>query len=1074
MKKKLSALCLALVMALCTLLPSPLPATEVNAAGTTFIVHYGGRADGDYTGWNMWIWEEGHDGVSVQFTEEDSFGKIAIYQCKTDAARIGFIVRLNEWEAKDVTEDRYADITGDVVEIWVTSEQAAFSTTPPEGASSYNYAAVEEERLNLYNEEDALKLNVHYYDNDGTYDAQAVTAYAWLGGESGGKYPLHSTDDFGGLFHVGLAAEGYTTAGVKILQNGVADCSRTIDLSKAVDNVLDIYIVEGNPVVWYDVAEVSYDPVIVDAAFASTTSKQILFTLSKAVDTADANLVNSFKVTDQDGNEQALSKIWSSAPGVEFSAVLILKEALDLTKTYTIHLDGYQSMEVSMKDVIGSTYYDEAFAYDGELGAIYSKDKTDFRVWAPTASAVVLNLYSDGHGDTLLESIPMTADIKGTWVTTKEGDLNGTYYTYSVTVNGDTQEAVDLYTKSAGVNGNRGMILDMDATDPEGFDQDVRPEFVNATDAVIYELHIRDLSSDPSSGISNVGKYLGLTETGTKNSDGLSTGLDHIKELGVTHVQILPMYDYATVDESKLDSNEFNWGYDPKNYNVPEGSYSTDPFNGEVRVKELKTMIQTLHENDIRVVMDVVYNHTYSATGSNFQKIVPNYYYRMKNGGFSNASGCGNEVASERAMARKYIVESVVYWATEYHIDGFRFDLMGCLDKETMLAVRAALDEVDSSIIIYGEGWTSGDSTLIANDRALKASTYKLPGIGAFSDDIRDGLKGNVFNDLDKGFINGNIALIESAKIGIVGATDHPQTDYRTHDKAIRWWAGAPTQSINYLSCHDNLTLWDKLSISNASDSEEDRIRMNKLGAAMVFTSQGVPFLQAGEEMLRSKPSATEAGVYDHNSYKSPDSTNSIKWDNKANVADVTDYYKGLIALRKAHGAFRLTTTEEVQNSLSFAEAPEGVIAYSLLGSPNGETAEKIYVIFNANNENVTLDLPEGTWDILVNDTSAGTESLGQVSGSVEVARISAMVLTSGTAPTSSGDATDGTDGASDGSASADSSSNGAGNAGDGSADGNASATSGAPVWVWIVVGVVLAGVAAIALWFLARKKSLK
>ncbi|MBQ1228867.1 MAG: hypothetical protein IIX87_03230, partial [Firmicutes bacterium] len=434
MKKTLTALCLALVMALSTLLPSPLPAAEVNAAGTTFIVHYGGRADDNYNGWNMWIWEEGHDGTAVQFTEEDGFGKIAMYQCKTDAARIGFIVRLNEWEAKDVTEDRYADITGDVVEIWVTSGQSEFSTTPPAGYSSYNYAAAEEERLNLYNEEGALKLNVHYYDNDGTYDAEAVTAYAWLGKESGGKYPLTSTDDFGGLFQVGLKADGFETAGVKIYQNGIADCNRTIDLSKVVDNTLDIYIVEGNPTVWYSAEEVNFQPIIVKAAFAATTSKQIVFTLSKAVDTADANLVNSFKVTDQDGNEQPLSKVWSAAPGVEATATLILGEAMDLSKSYTLHMDGYQSAEVSMDDVIGSAAYDEAFAYDGELGALYSKEKTDFCVWAPTASAVVLNLYADGHTDSLLESIPMTAGEKGTWTATKAGDLHGTYYTYSVTV----------------------------------------------------------------------------------------------------------------------------------------------------------------------------------------------------------------------------------------------------------------------------------------------------------------------------------------------------------------------------------------------------------------------------------------------------------------------------------------------------------------------------------------------------------------------------------------------------------------------------------------------------------------
>ena len=1003
MSKKTTAVLMGVFLLLSSLFSALLPVTTANAAGTTLIVHYGGRADGNYEGWNLWIWEEGRDGQAVQFTSSDDFGKIAIYQCKTDTARIGFIVRLNEWEAKDVTEDRYVEVTDSVMEIWVTSEVAEFTTTPPEGASSYDFAALEEERLAVYDKDEALKLNVHYYGFSESYDAESVEAYAWLGDDAGGSYPYVETDDYGAVFHVGLLPAAGQNAGVKIYVNGADDCirSREVDLSRAVDNVLDIYLVEGNPNVWYSPEEASFAPVIVDAVFAADSSKKIIFTLSKPIDTADTTEGSKFTVTDESGVSYPIVKVWSASPKVESSAYLIMKEPLDLTKSYYIEREGYDGTAVSIRDVIGSTYFDDAFAYDGDdLGAVYTPDGTSFRVWAPTATAVSLNLYEKGDGDNLMESVPMEKSEKGTWTYHKDGDLNGVYYTYSVTVNGVTNEAVDLYARSTGVNGNRGMILDLYATDPEGFSEDVRPAFVNPTDAVIYELHIRDLSSDSSSGIQNTGKFLGLTETGTVNSDGLPTGLDHIKELGITHVQLLPSYDYATVDETKLDTPQFNWGYDPKNYNVPEGSYSTDPYNGAVRVNEFKQMVQALHENGIRVVMDVVYNHTFSLVDSNFQKTVPDYYYRRNGDSYSNASGCGNETASERAMMRKYMIDSVVYWATEYHIDGFRFDLMGIHDRETMNAIREALNEVDPSIIIYGEGWTGGDSTLPESERALKRSNYLLNGVGAFSDDIRDSLKGNVFDDYDTGFINGKPGMEESVKISVVGCTENDQTDYTNHDKASAFWSGSPSQTINYLSCHDNLTLWDKLCTSNADDSEEDRIKMNKLGSAIVFTSQGIPFLQAGEEMLRSKPSATVAGGFDSNSYKSPDSTNSIKWDNKGNVSDVYEYYRGLIAFRKAHGALRMPTTAEVQEHLTFInDVPENVVAYTITGSPNGEIAETLYVIYNANKEDITVTLPEGTWDIYVNGEKAGTEILGTAEGTLQVAGISAMVLTQGTSP---------------------------------------------------------------------------
>ena len=488
-----------------------------------------------------------------------------------------------------------------------------------------------------------------------------------------------------------------------------------------------------------------------------------------------------------------------------------------------------------------------------------------------------------------------------------------------------------------------------------------------------------------------------MTERGTKNSEGLATGLDHILDLGVTHVQILPSYDYATVDETKLDTAQFNWGYDPKNYNVPEGSYSTDPYHGEVRVNEMKQMIQTLHENGIRVNMDVVYNHTYNLADSWFQKTVPDYYYRKNGDNYSNGSGCGNETASERAMMRKYIVDSVVYWATEYHVDGFRFDLMGVHDLDTMKAVREALDQVDPSIMVYGEGWTGGESALPEAQQATKNHTYQLDRVGAFSDDIRDGIKGSVFDSLDKGFVSGKEGMEESIKFGVVAATPHPQVMISKNNKKSTNWSGQPGQSINYISCHDNLTFWDKLAISNADDSEADRVKMNKLGSAIILTSQGVSFMQAGEEMLRSKPNEKSESGFDENSYCSPDATNSIKWDNKGNVIDTYEYYKGLIAFRKAHSALRMTTATDIQNTLTFMSGLDAnVVAYTIKGEAQGETAQNIAVIYNGNPDAVTVNLPAGTWDICVNGEKAGCESLGTAEGSVTVEGISAMVLVQG------------------------------------------------------------------------------
>lgn len=970
---------------------------QVKAAGTTLIVHYGGREDNNYDNWNLWIWEEGADGQTVDFRAEDDFGKIGVYQTTNTPAKIGFIVKKGDWEAKDVEADRYAEMSSSTTEIWVTSAVEDFVYEAPEGYSSYDFEGQEQERLTVYDKEEALKLNVHYFREDENYETSEVLG--WKDDSAPGSYPMVEEDEFGAVYHIGLEDENAQgELEFNLYVDGAADSAtaRTVDLSKATENVLDVYTVEGKSDVWYSKDEVNFEPAILTADFGDGTTKQIDVILSKPIDTQEETTETKFKVTDENGKEYSIMKLWNDTPGIVTSTKIVLEEELSMEHTYTVAYEGYIARQVNINKAFSSEAFEQEYTYEGDdLGAVYSAEKTNFRVWAPTAEKVVINFYEAGDGDCLIESADMTAAEKGTWSYEKTGDANGIYYTYSVTVNGSTKEAVDPYAKAVGVNGNRGMVIDLEATDPEGFDKDTKPEFENMTDAVIYELHVRDLSSDASSGIENVGKFLGLAETGTTNSEGLATGLDHIKDLGVTHIHILPSYDYATVDETNLDSGQFNWGYDPKNYNVPEGSYSTDPYNGAIRVEEYKKMVQTLHENGIRVVMDVVYNHTYNTEDSNFQKIVPDYYYRMNGDLYSNASGCGNETASERSMMRKFMIDSVVYWATEYHVDGFRFDLMGVHDMETMKEIRTALNEIDPSIIIYGEGWTSGDSTLSETERAVKANTYQMEGIAAFSDDIRDGIKGNVFDSLDKGFVNGGQNMEEAIKYSVVGATENSQIDYDSYEKSNGWWAGSPEQTINYASCHDNLTLWDKLAISNSEDSEEDRIKMNKLSSAIVFTSQGIPFLQAGEEMLRSK--VQEDGTFSENSYNLPDSVNSIKWDNKGNTMEVYDYYKGLIALRKAHPAFRMITTEDVQNNITFQDVEaSNVVAYTIENSLSDESAESIFVAYNANKEDITLQLPEGEWNLYVNGETAGTEVLTSVRGAITVSPISAVVLIKG------------------------------------------------------------------------------
>lgn len=625
-----------------------------------------------------------------------------------------------------------------------------------------------------------------------------------------------------------------------------------------------------------------------------------------------------------------------------------------------------------------------------DLGAVYSPKMTRFKVWAPEAESVKLNLYKQGEGDNLIEQHIMKKSANGTYVFEKQGDCNGIYYTYTVVNHGEEQEAVDPYTKAAGVNGQRGMVINLAKTNPQGFELDGYRNPEHITDAIIYEGSVRDFTMDESSGVFHNGKFLGLTEANTTNHFGEATALDYISGLGVTHVQILPAFDFETVDE-KNQKAQYNWGYDPDNYNVPEGSYAVSPYDGAVRIQEMKQMVLALHSRGIGVIMDVVFNHTYRRDDSNLQKIVPGYYYRSDETGYTNGSGCGNEVASDRPMVQKLIVDSLIYWAKEYHIDGFRFDLMGVLDIDTMNVIAERLKEIRPDIYLYGEGWNGGPSSLAEEKRAFKASAKKMPGIGMFNDDIRDTIKGSVFYDDHLGFVNGGTHLENALRYGITGAVAHPQVDYDAYGS--KPWAKEPGQSINYVSCHDNYTLWDKLSVSCPEASEEKKKAMNRLCAAIVFTSQGVPFIQAGEEFLRSKPLPEKKG-FAENSYNMPDTVNSIKWDNIHEYPDMIAYYKGLMALRKAHPVFRMQSEAEMTQNLCFlSDTPENVVAYLLKGKGADDTPENILVIFKGNDEEILYNLPEGKWKILVDDKTAGADGKKNISEKADVKPLSALVL---------------------------------------------------------------------------------
>ena len=638
---------------------------------------------------------------------------------------------------------------------------------------------------------------------------------------------------------------------------------------------------------------------------------------------------------------------------------------------------------------------------------VYSKVKTIFKLNAPTSgevdgntgastqvapkNTVKVRIYNDGEAGKAAKTIKMKAIGKDRWEATIKGDLAGKFYTFDIG-NGETP---GVFAKVVGVNGNRGAIIDMDQTNPVEWKNDVRPAIQSPADLVIYEMHWRDFSIDASSGLENKGKFLALTEP---------KAINYLKNLGVNAVHILPSFDYASVDETKLSTPQYNWGYDPKNYNVPEGSYSTDPYSPATRIKEFKEMVQALHKAGIRVILDVVYNHTFDIANSNFQRTYPDVYYRKTaNGKYSDGSGCGNETASEHPLMREFMLESVKYWIDEYHIDGFRFDLMGVHDIETMQQIREMVNKIEPSIYIYGEGWSAGSCAYPTDKLAMKANTQQLQGIGAFSDDMRDALRGPFSDDHKGALLAGIPGEEESLKFGIVGGIAHPQVDMSKVNYDKKPWTNNPTEQISYVSCHDDMCLVDRLKASIPSLTDEnvpeelrkaELIRLDQLAQTVIFTSQGVPFILSGEEMLRDKK-----GV--HNSYNSPDSINHLDWGNLQKYPQLFAYYKNLIQLRKNHPAFRLSLGDKVREHLEFLPTMDAqgvqqncMVAFHLKNLAGIDTWKNIVVIYNFNKEAKTIGIPEGDYTVACRNGVINEEGLGHVSDKeVLVDGQSALVL---------------------------------------------------------------------------------
>jgi len=790
----------------------------------------------------------------------------------------------------------------------------------------------------------------------------------WLWGENanGTSYQFTGEDEFGKYAKIKIDGD-YNRVGFIVRTNEWEKDGGDRWIENIKDGRAEVWILSGDEKVYNSKpsSDLSIQKATIDSFHEITVTTNVPFNIKeKKIEIEGIKIKN---ITPYDINSGDITN----------KVKIITEQKIDLKQTYKVKIENLADTNTEIGKVIRSEEFDNLFYYGGnDLGNTYTPQHTKFRLWAPTASEAKLVTYKK-WSDKIGAEINMQQGEKGTWTAELKGNQTGLFYTYKVKIGDKWTEAVDPYVRAASVNGDKGAVVNLEETNPKKWKANKKPKFKNPEDAIIYELHVRDLSIQPESGIKQKGKYLGVTEKGTKGPEGVKTGLDHIKDLGVTHVQFLPIFDYASVNEETLNEPQYNWGYDPKNFNVPEGSYSTNPYEPTVRITELKQMVQTLHDNNLRVVMDVVYNHMYNAAESNFHKLVPGYYYRYnEDGTFANGTGVGNDTASERKMMRKFMIDSVTYWAKEYNLDGFRFDLMGIHDYETMNEIRKAVNQIDPSIILHGEGWDL-NTPLAAELKANQKNAEKMKGIAHFNDNIRDGLKGSVFEEKENGFINGKENMEDRIKKGITAGIDYDTNSSTYQD---------PEQVLTYVEAHDNHTLWDKLELTNPGDSDEVRTQMHKLSSSILLTSQGIPFLHAGQEFMRTK-------YGDHNSYKSPDSINQMDWLRRATFNNEVDYMKGLIELRKKYSAFRMTSAEQIKTHVSFIDAPKNTVAYIIEGNKH----EYFTVAHNANREAVEITLlSKGPWKVLVDGKQAGSKPLYVVhDNKIKVPALSSIVLKS-------------------------------------------------------------------------------
>ena len=828
---------------------------------------------------------------------------------------------------------------------------------------------------------ETTEITIHYHRFDGDY--KDWNLWLWPKGGEGASYAFMEDDSFGKVAKVkvpGTAKVDEIGIIVRLAEWSSKDVSEDRFIKTFRDGKAEIWLIQSDATIYETRPAISTK--LTTSTARSFKSFEVALNRSAALASIQSGLaVNS------DGKALPISSI-APVPSSATSSnrvLVTLSEPFALGGSLTITHPEFGTISPDLGGLYASQEFEDAFHYPGsDLGFSYSPSSTSFRVWAPTATAVELLVYTtDGEKSAGLV-VPMTKGEKGTWTANLPGDQHLTIYNFQVKLGERWIEAVDPYARAATINGTKGVVFDASKTNPTGWLTHSKPKFSGvATDAVFYELHIRDLSVDSSSGIVQKGKFLGLTEAGTKTPDGKTkTGVDAIVDLGITHLQLLPIYDYKTVDETRND--QFNWGYDPLNFNVPEGSYSTKPADPLNRITELKTTIQYLHSRGIRVVMDVVYNHVFDAGTHSFEKLVPGYFFRKEaDGSFANGTGVGNEVASDRSMARKYIVESSLYWAKEYKLDGFRFDLMGIIDFETMNQVRVGVDKIDKTFLIIGEGWQMG-TKLAPGQKANQVNASQMPRIAPFNDGIRDGLKGDVFKSLENGWASGRNSLKFEVMAGITG-----ETESGTNVKGS-WGPMNPEQSVSYVEAHDNLTLFDKLVISMPGSTDAERKRVFGLASSTAILAQGVPFIHAGQEFMRTKNG-------DENSYKSSDAVNSLKWTELTRNKDMSNYFKGLIQIRKANSAFRMSKAQQVIKGMRFSTTAPDVIAYSLDASKQPNGTKRIFVIHNAAKTAKVVKLPKtGTWRVLAQGLVAkpgGIRTLSRAS-SVSVPAQSTMVLT--------------------------------------------------------------------------------